>query len=43
LTSFGSGVAAFLQPRNWLKDGDVVKIEIEGVGTIENKMVVAPE
>ncbi|KIX06972.1 uncharacterized protein Z518_04948 [Rhinocladiella mackenziei CBS 650.93] len=43
MTGTPNGVAAFLQPRNWLKDGDAVKIEIEGIGTIENKMVVASE
>ncbi|KIW99289.1 uncharacterized protein Z519_00952 [Cladophialophora bantiana CBS 173.52] len=43
MTGTPNGVAAFLQPRNWLKDGDVVKIEIEGIGAIENKMVVAAE
>ncbi|KAK5047213.1 hypothetical protein LTR84_006735 [Exophiala bonariae] len=43
MTGTPNGVAAFLQPRNWLKNDDVVKIEIEGIGIIENKMVVASE
>jgi 2-keto-4-pentenoate hydratase/2-oxohepta-3-ene-1,7-dioic acid hydratase in catechol pathway len=43
LADYNSGVAAFIQPRNWLKDGDVVEIEIEGIGRIANKMVVPAE
>lgn len=33
-----SGVAAFLKPAQFLKDGDVVEIEIEKIGKIANKM-----
>ncbi len=34
-----SGVAAFMKPPAWLGDGDVVEVEIEGIGRIKNKMV----
>jgi 2-keto-4-pentenoate hydratase/2-oxohepta-3-ene-1,7-dioic acid hydratase in catechol pathway len=27
-----------MQPQTWLKDGDTVRIEIEGVGTLENSV-----
>ena len=40
MTGTPDGVAAFFQPRNWLKYGDVVEIEIEKIGKIANKMVV---
>jgi 2-keto-4-pentenoate hydratase/2-oxohepta-3-ene-1,7-dioic acid hydratase in catechol pathway len=39
LTGTPSGVAAFLEPPNWLRHGDVVEIDIEGLGVIRNKMV----
>jgi 2-keto-4-pentenoate hydratase/2-oxohepta-3-ene-1,7-dioic acid hydratase in catechol pathway len=32
-------VAAFLKPAQWLKDGDLVEVEIEKIGRIKNKMV----
>jgi ureidoglycolate lyase len=35
-TGTPSGVGSALRPPQFLKDGDVVRIEIEGVGTIEN-------
>ena len=34
-----SGVAAFMKPPVWLKDGDVVSVRIEGLGTLRNKHV----
>lgn len=40
MTGTPSGVAAFLRPANWLKNGDVVEVEIEGLGMIRNKMVI---
>ncbi|EXJ87213.1 hypothetical protein A1O3_04172 [Capronia epimyces CBS 606.96] len=40
MTGTPSGVAAFLDPPNWLKNGDVVEVEIEALGTIKNKMVI---
>lgn len=39
MTGTPSGVAAFMKPPAWLKDGDVVEVEIENIGTIRNKMV----
>lgn len=32
------GVGAFMEPKCWLKDGDVVEVEITGVGMVRNKM-----
>ena len=34
-----SGVAAFMKTPQWLRDGDVVEIEIERIGKIKNKIV----
>jgi len=28
-----------MKPAQWLRDGDTVEIEIEGIGKISNKMV----
>ena len=39
VTDILSGVAAFMKPAQWLRDGDTVEIEIEGIGKISNKMV----
>ncbi|OAL49780.1 fumarylacetoacetate hydrolase family protein [Pyrenochaeta sp. DS3sAY3a] len=39
MTGTPSGVAAFLQPPNWLKSGDVVEVEIEGLGQIKNRLL----
>jgi 2-keto-4-pentenoate hydratase/2-oxohepta-3-ene-1,7-dioic acid hydratase in catechol pathway len=38
MTGTPSGVAAFMKPPQWLQDGDVVEVEIERIGRIENKM-----
>lgn len=38
-TGTPAGVAMAMHPQQWLKDGDVVRIEIEGIGTIENAIV----
>jgi 2-keto-4-pentenoate hydratase/2-oxohepta-3-ene-1,7-dioic acid hydratase in catechol pathway len=40
MTGTPSGVAAFMKPPAWLQHGDVVEIEISGLGTIRNKMVL---
>ncbi len=40
MTGTPSGVAAFMKPPAWLGDGDVVEVEISGLGTIRNKMVL---
>jgi 2-keto-4-pentenoate hydratase/2-oxohepta-3-ene-1,7-dioic acid hydratase in catechol pathway len=39
MTGTPSGVAAFEKPPGWLKDGDVVVVEVPGIGNICNKMV----
>lgn len=39
MTGTPSGVAAFMQPPVWLKDGDIVEVQIDGIGKIRNKMV----
>jgi len=39
MTGTPSGVGLFMEPKGFLKDGDVVSIEVQGVGAIENKMV----
>jgi 2-keto-4-pentenoate hydratase/2-oxohepta-3-ene-1,7-dioic acid hydratase in catechol pathway len=40
-TGTPSGVGMAMTPQTWLKDGDVVCIEIDGVGAIENPVVEA--
>jgi len=39
MTGTPSGVGLFMQPKGFLKDGDVVEIGVEGIGSIANKMV----
>jgi acylpyruvate hydrolase len=41
LTGTPSGVGAAMDPPQFLADGDVVRIEIEGLGTIEHSIAVA--
>ena len=38
-TGTPSGVGCFRKPPIWLKAGDVVEGEIEGIGTISNPIV----
>ena len=38
-TGTPDGVGAAMDPPGWLVDGDVVKIEIERIGTLENPVV----
>ena len=40
-TGTPSGVGAVMKPPKWLKAGDVVRVEIDGIGAIEN--TVCPE
>ncbi|WP_138415968.1 fumarylacetoacetate hydrolase family protein [Aquibacillus sediminis] len=40
LTGTPGGVGFARDPQTFLKDGDVVKIEVDGVGTLENKVVL---
>jgi 2-keto-4-pentenoate hydratase/2-oxohepta-3-ene-1,7-dioic acid hydratase in catechol pathway len=37
-TGTPSGVGAVMTPPSWLKAGDVVRVEIEGIGAIENRI-----
>ncbi|KAM0414663.1 hypothetical protein ACHAPT_013489 [Fusarium lateritium] len=39
MTGTPSGVAAFMKPPAWLKDGDMVEVTIEKIGSIVNRMV----
>ncbi len=41
-TGTPSGVAIAFNPPKFLKAGDVVKIEIEGIGSIENRVIEEP-
>lgn len=41
-TGTPSGVAAGFRPPKFMKAGDVVKIEIEGIGSIENRVIDEP-
>ena len=41
-TGTPGGVAAAMKPPKWLKAGDVVKIEIEGIGSIEHRVIEEP-
>ena len=38
VTGTPSGVGLFMNPKCWLRDGDVVRIEITGLGAIENRV-----
>lgn len=38
MTGTPGGVAAFMKPPQWLKDGDMVRVEIEKIGSLNNKM-----
>lgn len=39
MTGTPSGVGLFMNPKGFLKDGDVVEVDIEGIGAISNKVV----
>jgi 2-keto-4-pentenoate hydratase/2-oxohepta-3-ene-1,7-dioic acid hydratase in catechol pathway len=41
-TGTPGGVGVAMQPRKFLVDGDVVRVEIEGLGWIENRVVPEP-
>ena len=38
-TGTPSGIAAAMEGRPWLKPGDRVRVEIDGIGAIENEVV----
>lgn len=42
-TGTPGGVAVAMKPPKWLVPGDVVRIEIEGIGAIENEVIEEPE
>jgi 2-keto-4-pentenoate hydratase/2-oxohepta-3-ene-1,7-dioic acid hydratase in catechol pathway len=37
-----SGVALGMKPPRWLKVGDVVRMEVDGIGYLENRVVPEP-
>lgn len=39
MTGTPSGVGIFSEPKAFLKDGDIVEIEVDGIGKIVNRMV----
>jgi len=41
-TGTPSGVGAAMDPPSWLKIGDVMRVEIDGIGHIENLVVAEP-
>ena len=42
-TGTPSGVGIGFDPRRFLVEGDVVRIEIQGIGSIENAVIAEPE
>ena len=42
-TGTPAGVAAAMKPPRWLVPGDVVRVEIDGLGVIENRVIAEPE
>lgn len=38
MTGTPSGVAAFEKPPGWLRNGDLVEVEVDGIGKIANRM-----
>jgi 5-carboxymethyl-2-hydroxymuconate isomerase len=41
LTGTPHGCGAFLEPPRWLQPGDVVEVEVEGIGVLRNPVVAA--
>lgn len=41
-TGSPAGVGGLMDPPCYLKDGDVVRVEIEGLGAIENRVILEP-
>jgi transcription initiation factor TFIIH subunit 2 len=39
MTGTPGGVGLFREPKGFLRDGDVVEVEVEGVGILKNRMV----
>ena len=42
-TGTPAGVGMAMKPPGWLKAGDVVRIEIEGIGVLENPVIDEPD
>ncbi len=42
-TGTPGGVALFMKPQAWMKDGDVVSVEIDGLGKLENPVIDEPD
>lgn len=42
VTGTPSGVGLWMDPKGWMKAGDVVKVEIAGLGAIENRVIEEP-
>ena len=42
ITGTPSGVGAFRKPPLWLKDGDLVEVEIAGLGVLQNRCRIEP-
>jgi 2-keto-4-pentenoate hydratase/2-oxohepta-3-ene-1,7-dioic acid hydratase in catechol pathway len=42
-TGTPAGVGVVRQPPLWMRPGDVVRVEIDGLGTLENRIVEEPE
>jgi len=38
-TGTPSGVGMAMKPPRWLQEGDIVRVEIEGISAIENRVV----
>ncbi len=41
-TGTPSGVGMARKPQRWLREGDVVRVEVEKVGVLENRVVAYP-
>jgi len=39
MTGTPSGVGLFMEPKGFLRDGDVVEIDVEGIGALRSRMV----
>ncbi len=42
-TGTSSGVGVMMKPRGYMKPGDVVKVEIENIGVLENSIIEEPD
>jgi 2-keto-4-pentenoate hydratase/2-oxohepta-3-ene-1,7-dioic acid hydratase in catechol pathway len=42
-TGTPAGVAVGMKPPRWLVPGDVVRVEIDGIGAIENRVIAEPD